>query len=208
MNLKEMREKSGLKQTELAAISGINLRSLQDYEQGHKSLNSAKGETLLRLSVALGYSVEEILCGDTIRVDYDTINQKGLERRILAYEKSLWQKKHQEVHFPVIFPDEKVDMSRIYPTKQAKVKSIVETLRGDERVERVRIFGSSISMACHKDSDIDLAVGLLTASREIKNAVSEKIQLACDWGADIIWMDRLTEADRIYSDIMKGVILI
>lgn len=54
MNLKQMREKAGLKQAELAQISGVNLRSLQDYEQGHKSLYSAKGETLLRMSITLG----------------------------------------------------------------------------------------------------------------------------------------------------------
>lgn len=61
MELKFLREKSGLTRKELAGHSGISLRSLQDYEQGHKSVASMKGESLLKLSVALGCTVEEIL---------------------------------------------------------------------------------------------------------------------------------------------------
>lgn len=61
MDLKFLREKSGLTRKELAERSGISLRSLQDYEQGHKNVASMKGESLLKLSVALGCTVEEIL---------------------------------------------------------------------------------------------------------------------------------------------------
>ncbi len=208
MNLKAMREKNGLKQTELAAISGINLRSLQDYEQGHKSIYSAKGETLLRLSRALGYSIEEILGDNAINSDFAMADPAGMERRIAAYEKCLWERKHKEVHFPVIVSDEKVDMSRIYPTKQAVIKDILDVVRKDERVASLRLFGSSISMACNKGSDVDLAVGLFNNSIDVKNEVSEAIQLVCNWGADIIWMDRVTSVDSIYSNIMKGVILV
>lgn len=60
MNLKQYREQLGYTQKELAYRSGINYRSLQDYEQGHKRLASANGETLLRLSMALGCSVEQL----------------------------------------------------------------------------------------------------------------------------------------------------
>lgn len=60
MKLKQYRERLGYTQKELAYRSGINYRSLQDYEQGHKRLVSANGETLLRLSMALGCSVEQL----------------------------------------------------------------------------------------------------------------------------------------------------
>lgn len=60
MKLKQYREQLGYTQKELADRSGINYRSLQDYEQGHKRLASANGETLLRLSMALGCSVEQL----------------------------------------------------------------------------------------------------------------------------------------------------
>ena len=54
MSLKNIREQLGMTRRELAQRSGVNFRSIQDYEQGHKRLNSAGGETLLRLASALG----------------------------------------------------------------------------------------------------------------------------------------------------------
>lgn len=48
-------------------MSGVNFRSLQDYEQGHKQLTSASGDILLRLSTVLACSVEELLMTDTFQ---------------------------------------------------------------------------------------------------------------------------------------------
>lgn len=66
MGLREIRKDRNLTQRELAQRSGINFRSLQDYEQGHKNLASANGDTLLRLSTTLGCSIEDLLLDDTI----------------------------------------------------------------------------------------------------------------------------------------------
>lgn len=208
MKLQSMREKAGLKQSELATLSGVNLRSLQDYEQGHKAITSAKGETLLRLSSVLGYSIEEILSGSSAECDLFINRHELISNRLAAYEKCIQERKRREVHFPIIEADERIDMSRIYPTQQASVKKIIMELRNDNRVECLRLFGSSISLACHKESDIDLAVGLISPSNSARNEVSEKIQIACNWKADILWMDRLTSFDRVFLDIMNGVVLI
>lgn len=59
--LQQIREMRGLTRRELAEKSGVNYRSLQDYEQGHKEIASAKGDTLYRLSLALGCTIEDIL---------------------------------------------------------------------------------------------------------------------------------------------------
>lgn len=67
MGLREIRRNRNLTQRELAQMSGVNFRSLQDYEQGHKKLVSANGDTLLRLSTVLGCSVEELL----VTTDFD-----------------------------------------------------------------------------------------------------------------------------------------
>lgn len=61
--LKMLREKKGLSRKEVSEQSGVNFRSLQDYEQGHKNIASAKGETLYKLSLILGCTMEEILNG-------------------------------------------------------------------------------------------------------------------------------------------------
>ncbi len=61
MLLKLYRKQKGMTQEMLAKQTGINYRSLQDYEQGHKKLSSANGDTLLRRSTVLGCSIEELL---------------------------------------------------------------------------------------------------------------------------------------------------
>ena len=44
MGLREIRKQRNMTQKELAQISGVNFRSLQDYEQGHKRLSSASAK--------------------------------------------------------------------------------------------------------------------------------------------------------------------
>lgn len=60
-NLKETRKIKGMSQKELSDRSGVNIRLIQDYEQGHKSINNAKAITVYKLSEALGCNVWEIL---------------------------------------------------------------------------------------------------------------------------------------------------
>lgn len=64
MGLAEIRKSCHMSQRELAAASGVNFRSLQDYEQGHKNLASAGADVLLRLSTVLGCTIEELITGD------------------------------------------------------------------------------------------------------------------------------------------------
>ncbi|MCL2630554.1 MAG: helix-turn-helix transcriptional regulator [Firmicutes bacterium] len=50
-----------LKQSELAELSGVSLRSIQMYEQRNKDINKAQSETLRALSRVLSCSIEELL---------------------------------------------------------------------------------------------------------------------------------------------------
>lgn len=59
--LKENRERAGLTQKELSERSGVNLRTVQDYEQGRKSINKAQGLSLYRLATTLNVTIEELL---------------------------------------------------------------------------------------------------------------------------------------------------
>ncbi len=85
MGLREIRQSRNMTQSELAGMCGINYRSLQDYEQGHKKLLSANGDILLRLSTVLGCTIPELLLSDTMEgaalrsentVDADTIQRQ------------------------------------------------------------------------------------------------------------------------------------
>lgn len=59
--LKTIRESRGLSQSELAKFSGVNLRSIQLYEQKINDIDKAQVGTVYKLSRVLGCTVEELL---------------------------------------------------------------------------------------------------------------------------------------------------
>jgi transcriptional regulator with XRE-family HTH domain len=59
--LKITRESKGMTQAELAEKAGVNLRMVQNYEQGFKDINKATVLTALRLAEALECDVYDIL---------------------------------------------------------------------------------------------------------------------------------------------------
>lgn len=60
-NLKLLRQKVGLSQRELADLSGVPVRTIQQYEQRQKNINKAQAEALLRLSKALYCDVDALM---------------------------------------------------------------------------------------------------------------------------------------------------
>lgn len=59
--LKEIRTAAGLSQSKLAEASGVNVRTIQHYEQGSKNLDHAKIDTLLKLSLALNCKLIDLI---------------------------------------------------------------------------------------------------------------------------------------------------
>ena len=66
MGLKQVRERKGLSQSQLAIKSGVNLRMIQNYEQGAKNINTARLLTIVELAQALGCSVCDILTDENL----------------------------------------------------------------------------------------------------------------------------------------------
>lgn len=59
--LKEIRQAKGLSQAQLAEKTGINIRTLQHYEQGSKIFDNARIDTILKVCIALGCNLEDII---------------------------------------------------------------------------------------------------------------------------------------------------
>lgn len=59
--LKFMREEKGMSQLSLSEQSGVNIRTIQAYEQGLKDINKAQVVTVLQLAEALECDVYEII---------------------------------------------------------------------------------------------------------------------------------------------------
>lgn len=68
--LKDIRIKRGLSQYQLAEKSGVNVRRLQNYEQGHRNINGAHLSILLDLAVALDCGLDDILSDETVIEKY------------------------------------------------------------------------------------------------------------------------------------------
>ena len=61
MKLKELRERSGMSQSQLAKAAGVNYRTLQDYEMGRSNIDGAKLKTLLSLCLTLNCRLDELI---------------------------------------------------------------------------------------------------------------------------------------------------
>ena len=59
--LKSLRQKAGLSQRELAELSEVPLRTIQQYEQRQKSINKAQAEYLVMLSQVLCCNIEDLI---------------------------------------------------------------------------------------------------------------------------------------------------
>jgi DNA-binding Xre family transcriptional regulator len=76
--LQQMRLSRNLTQAELAQKTGLNLRTLQYYEQGNKPIESARLDKLLKLCIVLKCKISDII--DNPRSDYlYTEYEKGAE---------------------------------------------------------------------------------------------------------------------------------
>ena len=60
-NLKLLRQKAGLSQRELADLSGVPVRTIQQYEQRQKSINKAQAEYLVMLAQVLCCEVGDLM---------------------------------------------------------------------------------------------------------------------------------------------------
>ena len=75
MNLKTFRELRGISRKELADLTGVSFRSIQDYEQGHKDLSSAKADTLLKMARVLDCTMEDLISD----VDMSTLRPSSMK---------------------------------------------------------------------------------------------------------------------------------
>lgn len=127
---------------------------------------------------------------------------------MLKFYESTWEMERDNRYvFQTVCDSEMENLYRVHPLNQQRVASIYKAVHMDTRIAMIVVFGSSLNLRCNTKSDVDVAVKLKDGciSNETKSEISEKIQIACDWKADVLWRDRLSESDRVLHDIRKGV---
>ncbi len=94
MLLQKIRESKNITRKELAEMTGISYRSIQDYEQGHKNLSSANATTLYKFSLALGCRIEDLIEDNLLSINkkatpnpYNELTNEEIERENIFLEK-------------------------------------------------------------------------------------------------------------------------
>lgn len=113
----------------------------------------------------------------------------------------------------VVSDDSFMNVNRVHPIKQKKVKKIVEAARNDEYVKRIIIFGSSIRYDCDITSDLDICIdwkedcydkdGVLKPfTRNMRKVISE----VTDGNSDVVNYAYL-EGTVVKDAVMEGVVV-
>lgn len=118
MNLKTLRELKGISRKELADRTGISFRSIQDYEQGHKDICSAKAETILKMAKVLGCTMEDLISDR----DLSAVRPSDLELNV---------SKEAEDHRPDIPPIHEAENLRPDTLKHQSEDLNSDTLKSD-----------------------------------------------------------------------------
>lgn len=103
--LKEIRTEKGISQSKLGEVSGINYRTIQEYEQGRRDINMATALTVKAIADALGVRMEDIMemeekrdyfknvvCEEGAVVDWSEVEliiPEGFKKELNSMEKSM-----------------------------------------------------------------------------------------------------------------------
>lgn len=98
----------------------------------------------------------------------------------------------------IVTDKEYQNRSLIFPTQQADVGTLVEMFSKYPEVQKIIIFGSSVTSACNPWSDIDVYVQMGTECHLKKPQLPVPVDLWTNFDVD----------DRLYAEIQeKGVVV-
>lgn len=74
--LKAARVKAGLSQAQLAEKTGINIGTLRHYEQGSKSFDNARFDTIFKTCIVLDCQIEDLIENEDFLKLFQKYNEK------------------------------------------------------------------------------------------------------------------------------------
>lgn len=73
--IKELRKKTGMSQSDLANLVGLSLRTLQEYEQGRRSIEGMAAATMYKITIALRCDIADLIAPDSYKEEvYDNLS--------------------------------------------------------------------------------------------------------------------------------------
>ena len=105
--------------------------------------------------------------------------------------------------FPITVSGEDV-LKYVFPTKQKDVQKAISIAKADERIRRLIVFGSAVTVNCGMTSDIDLAIEA-DADEEEFLKIARKFYLGIPSEIDLIQYNRITSELLKHEIDQKGV---
>lgn len=99
----------------------------------------------------------------------------------------------------IVIKEPFMNCDRIYPLQQRKISELIAYLKDNKNVQKIIIFGSSVTSRCNINSDVDIYVEL----KEKENLLKDKyFNFLYD-----LWTNFDVD-DRLYNEIQKkGVVV-
>ncbi len=144
------------------------------------------------MSIATSYNVRPLKLKTGLQPANNLSTTKGFVKKSLKEKSRHAQKYEWEIFINHPF----LNCKKIHPMQQKKVRILIDSLQTDHNVEKIVIFGSSVSGKCHVDSDVDIYITLKENKRIRINV--------CDFLYDV-WTN-FTVDNRMRKEIdEKGV---
>ena len=97
------------------------------------------------------------------------------------------------------------EMERIYPLKQREVFAVYNVLKNNPKIKSAWVFGSSTSMKCTMDSDLDIAIQYEDCSDSELTKLHHDIRVLCKNGCDIVYINDIKGGSKRFGQIRRGV---
>lgn len=169
MKIKELRNKTKLSQSEFAEKFGIPVRTLQKWEQ-----DAADPLPYLMSLIQGEISLEEYI------------------------DMTKYMIKKPQTKFRNTLKKPFKNVEKIHPIQQHRIEEILEVLKQYESVQKVTVFGSSITYKCNYDSDIDIFVEL----NKDENVKTYNVDCPVDF-----WTNFNVSAEMLDEIKNKGVVV-
>src|SRR3989337_2307497 len=88
------------------------------------------------------------------------------------------------------------------------LKSLLERLRGENKILLAYLYGSYAKGLQHKRSDIDLAIYLNTFDKKERMDILDAIQMTSDKHIELLMLDDTEESPFIVQEALKGIPLV
>jgi predicted nucleotidyltransferase len=110
--------------------------------------------------------------------------------------------------FPVCIDcneEEKRILQHVYPIMQSYVQQIIRSTFPD--VTKIILFGSSITMKCNIESDLDIAIQTNIYDLRVFHAVREMIERMIPIKCDVLYYNDIAQGDQLLTEVNTGLVI-